>query len=362
MHIQHESSVEKDITRIKEQLSEMARLTESSLKDILKAILENNTTLAYGIILRDQYIDEKEKAVDRLCLEFIVKQQPVSKSLRFAISAIKLNMEIERVGDYAENMARHFIKMDRYQQDKSTSYIIELAEHATSMFHDAIQSFVDQSEEIARLTIDREEKADDLRDICINTLLAESKDAPVPFPLLNIVRRFERVADQARNICMEVLYLCTGEYVKHPGADIIRILFVDDHNSVQSRIAEAVANGLNLPRFLFSSAGIDPKPVDERIVEFMKGKGYDISKNTSQALLWVPNLEYYQVIISFTREVKRVFPREPRKTIFLDWEIDPPPLSSDDLETVNAGYENIFNFVTKHIKNLVDAITGSSIE
>jgi hypothetical protein len=94
----------------------------------------------------------------------------------------------------------------------------------------------------------------------------------------------------------------------------------------------------------------------------MKSKGYDISQNPSQALLWVPNLEYYQVIVSFSRDVKRVFPREPRKTIFLDWEIDPPSLSGNDPKIINAGYENIYNFVTKHIKNLVDAITGSSIK
>jgi phosphate transport system protein len=359
MQLQHEESVDHDIDRIKELLVEMARLAELSLHHTLKAMREIDQTLAYGIILRDQLIDEKEKAVDRLCLEFMVKQQPVSMALRFVFSAMKINLEIERVGDYAESIARHILKMDQWPEHQAAEGIIELAGHAIAMFHDAMESFMNRSADLARSTIAREEKADALRDACINNLLAMAKDQPAPLALLNIVRRFERVADQARDICMETLYLCTGEYVKHPGADVIRVLFVDEHNSVQSRIAEAVANGLDQPKFIFSSAGIDPEPIDARTIGFMKEKGYDLSDSPPRALAQVPHLDYYQVIVSFSPEVRRSFTSELSKTMYLDWEIETPSLSRDDTETVNAGYENIFNFTTRHVSNLVSAINGS---
>ncbi len=360
MHLQHEESIERDIGRIKKQIVEMARRTESSLKDTLKAILENNHTLAYGVILRDQFIDEKEKEIDRLCLEFIVKQQPVAHALRLAFSTIKLTLEIERVGDYAESMARHIFKMKGWPAPECKSDIVEMAELAIDMFHNAIQSFIEESADLAKTTILTEEKVDELRDACISNLLAATRNSEPPMPLFNIIRRFERVADQARNICLEVLYLTTGEFVKHPGSDAFRVLFIDKHNSMRSRMAEAIANGLNQPRFIFSSAGIDPRPIDFRIIDFMKSKGYELSDTASHSVLQIPNLDLYNVIVAFAPEVKKVFPGELRKTIFLDWEIEAPSLTKDDAETLEAGLENVFKFVSGHISDLVNAISGSS--
>jgi protein-tyrosine-phosphatase len=226
------------------------------------------------------------------------------------------------------------------------------------MFHDAIESFILESADLAKKTIQIEENVDRLREICIKSLLEVTKNQEVPLALLNIIRRFERVADQARNICMEVLYLTTGEYAKHPGAEAFRVLFVDEHNSLRSKIAEAVANKLNQPRFIFSSAGIDPKPVDPRTIAFMKSKGYDISNTTPRSVAQIPNLDSYNVIIAFSSEAKQIFPREPRKTIYLDWEVEAPSFTRDDTETVEKKHENVFQFVSKHITNLVNAVIG----
>jgi phosphate transport system protein len=359
MYLQHEESVKRDMQRIRDHIIEMARWTETSLRDTVKACLNHDHTLAYGIILRDQYIDEKEKEIDRLCIEFIVQQQPVAHALRFAFSAIKLNMEIERVGDYAESMARHLFRLGEWPDDDCKAGILKLAELSISMFHDAIEAFVGESTELAKKTILAEETADNLRNMCINDLLEKTRNKPAPIALLNIIRRFERVADQSRNICMEVLYLSTGEYAKHPGAEVFRVLFVDEHNSMRSRIAEAIANNLKQSRFIFSSAGIDPKPVDPKTVDFMKRKGYDISNTSSRSILQIPNLDQYNVVIAFSSEAKQVFPREPRKTIYLDWEIGVPSLGRDNDETIERGHEAVFQFITTQVGNLVNAVIGS---
>src|SRR6185369_17867947 len=84
-------------------------------------------------------------------------------------------------------------------------------------------------------------------------------------PLTTVARRLERAADQAKNICEDVLYLCTGEFVKHKSAEGFRILFVDQHNSTLSQLGEAIGKAMKLPRFTFSSAGIDPKPISEEL-------------------------------------------------------------------------------------------------
>jgi phosphate transport system protein len=360
MHLQHETSVNRDMNRIRQHLIEMAGSTEQSLKDCLKACLGNDHKLAYAIILRDQMIDEKEKEIDRLCLEFIVKQQPVAHSLRFIFGVIKLTIEIERVGDYAESIARHLIKLKEWSKEYCQNNIIRLAELSITMFHDAIQSFIDNSPELAKKTLAVEDTVDSLRDDCINELLAVAKNNGTPLAHLNFIRRFERVADQARNICMEILYIYTGEYLKHPGAEAYRVLFVDDHNSLRGQIAEAIAGSLNQSKFVFSSAGLDPKPIDSKTINFMKDKGFDLSGTTQHSLEQIPNLDYYQIIIALSSKAKPLFPQEPRKTIYLDWQIDDPSTMDTDEEIVRAAYENVFNFLTKQINDLVNAITGTS--
>jgi phosphate transport system protein len=360
MYLQHEESIKRDTNRIREHLIEMARCAEQALKDSLKACLNIDHKLGYTIILRDQIIDEKEKEIDRLCLEFIVKQQPVAHSLRFIFSALKLNTEIERVGDYAESMARHVFKFKEWPEEYGKDDITRLAELSIGMFHDAIQSFIEDSPELAKKTLAVEDTIDSLRDSCINDLLAATKESGTPLALFNIIRRFERVADQARNICMEVIYMCTGEYQKHPHADSYRVLFVDDHNSARGRIAEAIANSLDRKKFIFTSAGLDPRPVDPKTVAFMKEKGFDLSQAVPRALNQIPNLEYYQVIVALSSNARPLFPQEPRKTVYLDWQIDDPSAQTGDEETVRAAYENTLYFLTKQINDLVNAILGAS--
>src|SRR2546422_3995285 len=128
----------------------------------------------------------------------------------------------------------------------------------------AVQAFVDQNPELARSTMHIEEEVDLLRNGINAALMQQHQLGKIPLealtPLLTIARRFERVSDQARNICEEVLYMCTGEYAKHQGTEVLRVLFVDIRNACRSQMAEAIANSLGRPNFVFSSAGIDPHP------------------------------------------------------------------------------------------------------
>ncbi|MCX7727280.1 MAG: phosphate signaling complex protein PhoU [Chitinispirillaceae bacterium] len=353
MYLLHEEAVKRDIERIRNYLIEMANFAECSLRDSIKACLENDHKLAYAIILRDQLIDEKEKEIDRLCLDFIVRHQPVSEQLRFAFSAIKLNVEIERVGDYAESVARHIFKLQHWSEEHCKSEIVELANTAIDMFHDAISAFIEQSPEKAKETLRIEDKVDSMRDEVLNKLIKSSVGLETPLVLFNIIRRFERVADQARNICMELLYLFTGEYVKHLGSDVIRVLFVDEHNAVLSRIAESIATSLDKPRFIFSSAGIDPKPMDPYAIEFLKKKGYDVTPSVSKSVEQIPNLNFYQVIVALSAGATKLIPQYPRKTIYLNWQIEDPSTKEGNKE---KNYEDAYQYIKNQIEELIEAI------
>ncbi len=201
----------------------MSALAERALRDCVEALTDGNRQRAYAVILRDQYIDEKEKEIDRLCLEFLVRQQPVGVHLRLAYSAIKINLELERVGDYAESVARQLLRLSSLPAPPEAirERIVEMADLAIPMLHDAIEAFVRQDPELARKVIAIEPAVDALLGKLATDVieaLREQKVLPEMMePLVTIGRRFERVADQARNVCMETLYMCTGEYAKHPG-------------------------------------------------------------------------------------------------------------------------------------------------
>src|SRR5207247_906105 len=158
-----EESLQRDIGRIRGKVTCMGELAERSLRDCVKALQERNRQLAYSVILRDQRIDELEKEIDRLCLEFIVRQQPVAGTLRFAYAAIKINLELERVGDYAESMARNFLQISDMDVPIPLDRFAQIADLAIPMLHDAVRAFTTQDADLARKSMEKEDTVDQLR-------------------------------------------------------------------------------------------------------------------------------------------------------------------------------------------------------
>jgi len=361
-----EQSLQRDIDLIRKKIVEMSNRGSTALKMCVKALQEQNRQLAYSVILRDQYIDDLEKQVDRLCLEFLVRQQPVAGHLRFVYATIKINAELERIGDYAESIARQMLKLSSMNVDVPVERYAEMANLCVPMLHDAVRAFVDQNAELARKTMETEELVDGIKSRLNSDLMRWSRENKIPFESLNslmmITRHFERVSDQAKNICEETLYLCTGEYARHKGTEVVRMLFVDEHNSCRSQMAEGIANYLDQPRLVFTSAGIDPRPIDPVTVKFMKDKGIDISRQTSKSVEQVPNLDHYQVIVALAKEAEKVFPPPPTKTVTLEWAVQDPSKVTGSPEQVHAAYEATYQFICEHINHLSEAILGDKID
>ncbi len=358
-----EQHLQREIDLIRGKIVTMSQLAERALWDSLRALVERNLTLAYSVILRDQFIDELEKEIDRLCLEFLVRQQPAAGHLRFAYATIKINLELERIGDYAESIARQVLKVSSLPSQPNFERFVALAEVSIPMLSHAIKAFVEQDSDLARRTMLEEEKSDALRTQIDAELIKWEQTGAIPLtaltPLMTIARRYERVADQAKNICEETLYTCTGEYMKHKGTEVMRILFVDENNSCRSQMAEAVANSLNQPGFVFTSAGLEARVADWRTVEFMKEKGMDISRQTSKSVSQIPNLEHYQVVIALAKAAQRVFPPPPTKTVGLDWNVEDPSRLPGSLSDVRSAYEETFHYINTHVRELVHALVGT---
>lgn len=361
-----EQSLQRDIDRIRAKVGEMANLAEHALKDCLKALAEKNRVLAFSIILRDERIDELEKEVDRLCLEFIVRQQPVAGPLRLAYATIRINLELERVGDYAESIARQILKLTSMNAEIPVERFAEIANISIPMLRDAVTAFVNQDAGLARAAAEKEELVDVLKSRLNADLMKLNRENQLSFEALNalmmIARHLERVSDQARNICTEVLYMCTGEYNRHKGAEASRLIFVDQRNSCRSQMAEAISNSLNQPQFIFASAGLEPTSVDPRTISFLKEKGLDVTKQTSKSVDQIPNLDHYQVIVALAPEAKKAFPLPPTKVVCLDWSVDDPSKATGSPAEIQAAYESTYQFLHAHIRDLVEAVLGNKID
>jgi phosphate transport system protein len=340
----------------------MASLVEEALNRSMRSLSELNRQLAYSVILRDQRIDELEKEIDRLCLEFIVRQQPVAKELRFVYAVIKINAALERVGDYAESIARQILVLCSLEVTVPYQRFEEIANKAIPMVSAAVEAFVEQAPEKARLAMQAEEVVDRLRHQLgvVLVKMPQSNELPVKAlsPLLTIMNRLERTADQAKDICQEVLYMCTGEYLKHPGSDVFRVLFVDDDNSGASQIAEAIGNSLGQSKFVFWSAGLERRPINVELVNYLKEKGLDISGRSSKAVDQVPHLENYQVVIALSQAARRVLPAPPTKAVCLDWSTINAAESATSVETAAPTYQEFYDFLFDHVRDLVEAVVS----
>jgi phosphate transport system protein len=358
-----EESLERDIDRLRQKLNATAALVERGLRDSTQALLERNRQLAFLVILRDQRVDEAEKEIDRLCLEFLVRQQPVAHHLRMAYVSIKINTEIERIGDYAESIARQAVKLSELNPLPCAEQFRQIANLATPMFHNAIQAFLQQDSELARKTMQMDDEVNTVRNWILNELLTQSKAGRVPMDLLNplttIARRFERVADQSKNMCEEVLYLCTGEYSKHKSKEVLRVLFVDDTNGALSQLAEAAANALQLPRFMFASAGVNPAPIDAATLKFLDSKGISAERLHAKSIAQIPNLEHYQVIVTFG-QAQKAFTGRPGKTVLFEWNVADPSIAPT--EKTQAAFAEAYRSLQAHMKDLAEAILGDNNE
>ena len=349
-----EATLQKDIDVICSKVQQMADLVEVALANAMKALLRNKGELAYSVMLRDQEIDECEKEIDRLCLEFLIRQQPAAGPLRFVYATIKINQELERIGDYAESIARQGLVINSLDVDIDYKDYKAISKIAISMLRNSIAAFLGQEADSARFTMLSEKDASRVRTRITDALfeLRGKKEIPMEAfsPLRTVAIRLDRAADQAKNICEETLYMCTGQYMKHIGKEVFRVLFVDDDNTKASQLAEAIGNSLREPNFVFMSAGIRSKKINAKAAGFLESKGHDIGNNISKSVENIPNLDHYQVIISLSEKGKKAFPTPPTKTISIEW----------DLAKVSGSLDETYDYLKRHIKDLVRAIHGQA--
>ncbi|HUI55744.1 MAG TPA: phosphate signaling complex protein PhoU [Bryobacteraceae bacterium] len=361
-----EAVLQHDIDLIRAKILEMLALVEQALTRALQAFTKRDRQLAYSVILRDQDVDALDAALDQLCLEFIVRHQPAAGHLRFVYSASKIVHLLERCGDYAESVSRQVLLLSSMNYEVPVDQYQEIANLAIPMLHNAVHAFVDRNADLAGATMAVEPRVNQIRDSLNADLMDWREQGKLPLealnPLTTVARRFERVSDQATNISEMAMYSATGQYLRHLVREDFRVLFVDQSNACLSRMARAAAETLGARRFTFESAGLAASVVDPQTIRFLADKGVDISHQPSKTVEQVPDLDRVQVIVAVCREAENAFSAKPVKSLGLQWLVPDPSKARGTPAEVQAEYEQAYQSLANHIRDLVQAIIGDNEE
>jgi phosphate transport system protein len=342
----------------------MADLAVRALEDSVTSLTTGDRKLAYTAILRDSRIDELESVLDNQCVEFMVRHIPVAKHLRFAHSVAKIILELERIGDYAESINRQAILLSRASFTPSLDPYAQLAGVAIEMVRQAVRAFLDEDLELADRTRALDAQANRLHQDIFRSLLAErpqsSDDMATLFSLLSVANRFERVADQAVNVCEEVFYYVTGDIVKHQLSRDLKVLFVSSANSCRGLMAEGIAKTLAGKHFQFFSAGVDAAPPDPRAVEFLAKKGIDVSGHETKTLEQVGELGQFKAVVAIGSEAAKAMPklRLGFRAILLEWPVANPAERAADEPVGEEEYAAVFDELVDRISELIRGLHG----
>lgn len=211
---------EGELAELKEKLLLMASHATAAVTDAVKALVDRNDDLARSVVARDDVIDQLEMAIDELSITLLSKA-PLASDLRLITVAMKAARDLERIGDEATSIARRVIELSEEPQLKPYVDIPRMAAIALEMFKDALDAFVNHDPEKAREVIPRDKEVDAINKQLHRELASYMVERPATISrclkLMAISKRLERVADHAKNVAEEVVYLYEARDIRHGG-------------------------------------------------------------------------------------------------------------------------------------------------
>ena len=197
----------------------MGAMVEDQISDSIRALLERDSDVAQRVIDADNAIDQMELEIDQHTIELIATMQPAAVDLRFVAAAMKITPELERIADLAVDICERAIELNREPPLKPLIDLPQLARISQDMVRQALDAFVRRDPVLAREVIERDDEVDLLTEQSFRELLTymleDSRNISRAIRLTFIGKYFERVADNATNICEMVVYVAEGKVIKH---------------------------------------------------------------------------------------------------------------------------------------------------
>ena len=212
---------DEDIERLRALISQMGGLAEHAIGEAMRCLVERDTDGAERIIESDLKLDALEVETERRAVQLIALRAPMAADLRDVVAALKISGVVERIGDYAKNIAKRVSQIESGTKIEPLSLLPEMARIATSMVHDVLDAFIERDAEAAVRVCKRDQAVDDFYDSIFRTLLTHMMENPQNIGqsahLLFVAKNIERVGDHATNIAEMVYYAATGKHMADKG-------------------------------------------------------------------------------------------------------------------------------------------------
>jgi len=208
-----------EIESLKSSLLKMASLVDDQVEKAITALETGNIELCKGIKGKDNEVDAYENLIHTQCENVLALFQPVATDLRFVLSALMINTQLERCGDIAVNVAQRVKKTGEFHSLIEESKILDMAKESRGMVKDAIDSFINLNTEQADKILDRDQIVDKHNKTIFKFLVAKMQADPSLIEpashMLVLSRNLERLADHATNIAEEVVFYINAEIIAH---------------------------------------------------------------------------------------------------------------------------------------------------
>lgn len=205
---------------LKKDLIEYAGLVESMVDKSIKGLLIKDPDLLHEVIEKDEpKANNYEIELDDMCTTIIAQFQPAAKDLRTILMILKINNDLERMGDHAVNIAQSAQFLIERPMVKQFVDIPKMSEAALSMFKDGVDSFINSDPKLAKSVCIRDQIVDDFKTGILSELASIMSSDPATIErslhLIRITGNIERIADLSTNICEDVLFMVEGRVIKH---------------------------------------------------------------------------------------------------------------------------------------------------
>lgn len=232
MNIDSRSHIEEELGNLKRETLYLAALARESLNRAVWALKERDRDGALEVVRKDDEMDDLTRSIDQRCLQFLARFQPMGEDLRTVLSIMHMAVDMERIGDYGDNVARVALELSNQLPIKPLIDIPRMSQLFSQMLDQCMEAFDRCDVEKAKAVFPMDDDMDDLESQILRELLflmmARPERIEQASQLLTVARTLERAGDRVTNIAERVIYICTGDTVRssryrrpRPGSEIV---------------------------------------------------------------------------------------------------------------------------------------------
>lgn len=347
-----EERMETDLNYIRDWVWNIGEDVEEALRDAKKLLVLKDPEKAYEIILGDHPINRASRRCDRLCHRFIARYLPGAGALREMASTIRINVILERMGDYAVTIARESLQLEKPLPERFAQRIDNAADNAIDILADSRQAFREGNADQAIALMAATKRFDARMDAIYEDLFAKDeelnrKNRMVIFAILTVLKR---IGDQSKNICDQTVFAVRGIAKV---SKVYKVLFLDQQGAGLGQLAAAIGkhNFSDNVEFTVATPG-GSDSLSPELAEFLDTAGLDDGElETEQLEALEHDIDHFTVVVSLAGDYGDYIKKMPFHTSALNWEVSAGP-------DLTATYRDLRNRIT----DLVELVVGPEAE